>query len=98
MYESYVPLAGTGGGVSRDDFIDSVAKDIIARIPPPYDVARTRKTYEMNLTPTIIVLLQELERFNLLLERMRETLSLLRKASIFCCYNDNFVVTEIYYT
>jgi dynein heavy chain len=67
--------------VNRDTFIDNVAKEIITRIPAPYDVARTRQTYEMNLTPTITVLLQELERFNLLLERMRKTLCLLRKAS-----------------
>ncbi|PNF33088.1 hypothetical protein B7P43_G15848 [Cryptotermes secundus] len=73
---------GPGGGVSRDNFVDNVAKDILVRIPPPYDVARTRKTYEMNITPTIIVLLQELERFNLLLEQMRQTLNLLRKAAL----------------
>lgn len=34
----------------------------------------------MNITPTLIVLLQELERFNRLVNRMQVTLSLLRKA------------------
>lgn len=34
----------------------------------------------MNLTPTLIVLLQELERFNRLLSRMQTSLTLLRKA------------------
>lgn len=34
----------------------------------------------MNITPTLVVLLQELERFNHLVERMLATLNLLRKA------------------
>jgi len=69
------------GDVRRDEFIDNAAKDIIERIPPPYDLVRTCRNYELKLTPTITVLLQELERFNLLLETMRQTLELLRKAS-----------------
>lgn len=72
---------GENGGVNRDEFIDNAAKDIAERIPPLYDVARTRKTYELKLTPTIVVLLQELQRFNLLLEAMRKTVGLLQKAS-----------------
>lgn len=36
----------------------------------------------MNLTPTGVVLLQELDRFNLLLERLEKTLILLRKVSL----------------
>jgi dynein heavy chain len=72
---------GSSDGVTRDISVDNIARDIISSIPPPYDVARTRKTYEMSLTPTIIVLIQELERFNLLLEFMSKTLNLLRQAS-----------------
>nr|CAD7201336.1 unnamed protein product [Timema douglasi] len=74
------PQTGTvSGGISRDDFIDGVAKDILDKIPPLFEIDRVRKTYEMNITPTIVVLLQELERFNKLMDRMRITLSLLRK-------------------
>ncbi|KDR23427.1 Dynein heavy chain 10, axonemal [Zootermopsis nevadensis] len=80
LMELQPQTGGTGGGMSRDKFIDNVAKDIMRRIPPSYDVAQVCKTYEMSLTPTTIVLLQELERFNLLLENMRKTLDLLRKA------------------
>jgi hypothetical protein len=76
-----VSIGENGGAVRRDEFIDNTAKDIMERIPPPYDVARTRQVYELKLTPTIIVLLQELQRFNLLLQTMRKTLELLRKAS-----------------
>ena len=78
----FVSIGENGGEVrSRDEFIDNAAKDITDRIPAPYDVARTCKVYELKLTPTIIVLLQELTRFNLLLDTMRRTLELLRKAS-----------------
>jgi len=76
-----VSIGENCGEVRRDEFIDDAAKDIIERIPPPYDVARTRRIYELKLTPTITVLLQELQRFNLLLETMGQTLELLRKAS-----------------
>jgi dynein heavy chain len=76
-----VSIGENCGDLRRDEFIDSAAKDIIERIPPLYDVARTRRIYELKLTPTITVLLQELQFFNLLLETMRQTLELLRKAS-----------------
>jgi dynein heavy chain len=72
-------IGGTNGGVSREEFIDNVVKNIMGRIPLYYDVAEIRKTYKMILTPTVIVLLQELERFNLLLVCMHKTLNLLRK-------------------
>ncbi|KAK6624941.1 hypothetical protein RUM44_011805 [Polyplax serrata] len=69
-----------GGGISRDEFIDNVCKDIISKIPPTYDIPKIRKQFEMSLTPTIIVLLQEVERFNKLLVMMNRTLTQLRKA------------------
>lgn len=84
MWEHLIELqpqtGAVGSGISREDFIDNVCKDILSKIPPLYDIPKTRKQYEMNLTPTIIVLLQELERFNKLLEVMSRTLNLLRKA------------------
>ena len=68
------------GGISREEFIDNVCKDIISKIPHEFDMPKIRKQYEMTLTPTIIVLLQELERFNKLLENMTQSLNNLRKA------------------
>ncbi|XP_063540762.1 dynein axonemal heavy chain 10 [Cydia strobilella] len=69
-----------GGAMSREDFIDNIAVDVLGKLPPLYEVWRVRKAFEMNLTPTGVVLLQELERFNRLISRMRTTLTLLRKA------------------
>ncbi|XP_059059014.1 dynein axonemal heavy chain 10 [Achroia grisella] len=70
----------SGGAMSREDFIDMIAVDVMSKLPAVYEIWRVRKQFEMNITPTLVVLLQELERFNRLISRMRSTLSLLRKA------------------
>ncbi|GBP55419.1 Dynein heavy chain 10, axonemal [Eumeta japonica] len=84
MWEHLVELqpqtSEGGGAMSREDFIDYVAVDILGKLPPEYEIWRVRKQFEMSITPTLVVLLQELERFNRLIKRMRTTLSLLRKA------------------
>ncbi|KAG5670791.1 hypothetical protein PVAND_001030 [Polypedilum vanderplanki] len=67
-------------GTSRDQFIDNVAEDILRRLPRPFEIWRIKKSFAMNITPTLVVLIQELERFNRLVNRMHVTLSLLRKA------------------
>ncbi|XP_055909296.1 LOW QUALITY PROTEIN: dynein axonemal heavy chain 10 [Eupeodes corollae] len=67
-------------GTSRDDFIDIIAAEILSKLPQYFEVWRIKKTFQMNITPTNVVLLQELERFNLLTLRMRKTLDILRKA------------------
>ncbi|SPP80284.1 dynein heavy chain 10, axonemal [Drosophila guanche] len=75
------PQTGEGtGGISRDDFIDSVAAGILKKLPPAFETWRIRKQIQMSLSPTGVVLLQELDRFNLLVIRIKKTLELLRKA------------------
>lgn len=77
-----VPHAGDAtGGISRDDFIDNVASGILEKLPVAFEVWRVKKQVQMNITPTGVVLLQELERFNLLVIRIKKTLELLRKVS-----------------
>ena len=61
----FIPGEG-GGAMSRDELIDSLAVDILGKLPPQYEVWRVRKQFEMNITPTLVVLLQELERFDVL--------------------------------
>ncbi|XP_037943367.1 dynein heavy chain 10, axonemal-like [Teleopsis dalmanni] len=68
------------GGISRDDFIDNVAADILHKLPQAFEVWRIKKQLAMTMTPTGVVLVQELDRFNLLVLRMKRTLDLLRKA------------------
>ncbi|ETN61879.1 dynein heavy chain 10, axonemal [Anopheles darlingi] len=68
------------GGISRDEFIDRAAVDILKKLPKPFDIWRVKKAYQVNITPICVVLLQELERFNRLVLRMDHTLNQLRKA------------------
>lgn len=72
-------IGAVEGGISHDEFIDNVASDILNKVPKLFEVWRIKKALQMNLTPTGVVLLQELDRFNLLLERLEKTLVLLRK-------------------
>jgi dynein heavy chain, axonemal len=61
-------------------FIDNTAEDILKKLPPAFEILRIKKSFAMNVTPTLVVLLQELERFNQLVNHILKTLSLLRKA------------------
>ncbi|CAH0724307.1 unnamed protein product, partial [Brenthis ino] len=77
----FVESSGEGGGtMSREEFIDTIAVDILSQLPAQYEVWRVRKQFEMNITPTVVVLLQELERFNRLISKLQVTLTQLRKA------------------
>lgn len=71
-----------GEGISREEFILNVADDILSKIPENFEIWKVRKHYQLMMTPTIVVLLQELERFNRLLTTMRRTLRLLKKALV----------------
>ncbi|XP_043285223.1 dynein axonemal heavy chain 10 [Venturia canescens] len=84
MWSSLIELqpqtAVSGSGTSREDFIDNVASEILAKMPPEYDMIRVKRNFGLGVTPSAVVLFQELERFNRLIRRMRTTLSQLRKA------------------
>jgi hypothetical protein len=69
------------GGMSRDECIDNTAADILKRIPTQYDTAKVWKKFggEM-ISPTSVVLLQELDRFNRLTWSMSNSLTTLRRA------------------
>eukprot|EP00842_Homolaphlyctis_polyrhiza_P005441 jgi/Hompol1/5899/HPOL_000335-RA len=67
------------GGISREDFIANIASDIQAKLPAQFDVARIYKAIGTP-SPTQVVLLQELERWNILVDRMVSSLKDLRRA------------------
>ena len=75
-------------GVSREDYIDNVANDILVKLPVDFDIDKTRKRFCGTISPTSVVLLQELERFNNLLSRMRKSLITLRKVWRLYCSNN----------
>ena len=71
---------GAAAASAREDFIANVAADILGKLPLEFDMNRIKK--EMGVPgPTQVVLLQELARFNLLVERMRSTLKSCRRRS-----------------
>ncbi|KAJ3321068.1 Dynein heavy chain 10, axonemal [Boothiomyces sp. JEL0866] len=67
------------GGISREDFIANIASDVQVKLPVPFDIPRIAKSIGTP-TPTQVVLLQELERWNMLVERMVSSLKDLRRA------------------
>lgn len=69
------------GAVSRDQFIDNIASDILKRIPAVYEIDKIRKKYGLEVTPTTVVLLQELERINKLISTIFKSLSTLKRVS-----------------
>lgn len=58
----------------------NVSNDILAKMPEEYEIWKVRRDFQLTMTPTIIVLLQELERFNKLIHTMTRTLKQLKKA------------------
>jgi dynein heavy chain len=66
-------------GISREDFIGGIASDIQESIPAVFDTVRIYKSFGTP-TPTKIVLIQELERWNILVEAMASSLHDLRGA------------------
>ncbi|CAH1165598.1 unnamed protein product [Phyllotreta striolata] len=80
LIELQPQTTGSGEGISREEFIDLVAKDILKKIPEEYEIWRVRRYFQRTMSPTVIVLLQELERFNKLITTIRRTLIQLGKA------------------
>lgn len=75
--------AGGGEGISRDDVIKSTIDDIQSKIPEVEDILNIKKRFTADgstPTPTQIVLLQELERWNTLVTVMGTSLIDLARA------------------
>ena len=51
-----------------------------AKLPEEFKLDVVRRKFETKMTPTTVVLLQELERYNNLIKRMRLSLAQLQKA------------------
>lgn len=55
---------------------------MLEKLPKPFEIWQVEEMLQMKLRSTDAVLLQELQLFNRLVERIRETLQLLRQVSI----------------
>ena len=75
------PQTGSGGGgVSREEHIAQTARDIQAKLPEPFDLERVKRNLSEPRKPTDVVLLQELERWNVLVTTMSRSLTNLLRA------------------
>ena len=73
-----------GAAINKEEYVDRIAVDIQGKLPPLFDVLGKRKEaterYSEEMPPTLVVLFQELERFNILIQRMSDSLINLRRA------------------
>lgn len=72
-------VGAAAGGISREEFVASVARDVAAKIPEQFDLPLLAKGLGVP-TPTQVVLLQELARWNTVLEAMSSSLKDLQRA------------------
>lgn len=70
---------GGSGGINREDLITQIADDILTKLPDPFDEYNIRKSFDIP-SPTQVVLLQELERMNILIVKMRNSIKDLKRA------------------
>ena len=80
LIELQPKVGGSGGGISRDDHIDQTAEGILGKVKEAFDLERVRAKLGIDITPTEVVLLQELERFNKLIVTIKTSLATLKKA------------------
>lgn len=78
------------GDTNRDNITDSIALDILERLPKRFEIWRVKEALQMKLSPTGVVLLQDLQHYNGLVERIEKTLKLLRKV----CKRNKFILNE----
>ena len=74
--------ADSGGGaeVNKEEYVYKIAENIQEKIPIPFDVLKLRKELGVDISPPTVVLLQELERFNKLIEKITLTIANLKRA------------------
>jgi len=68
------------GGASKDQVVGQIASDILDKLPGAFDTFKIRNEIGIAATPSQVVLMQELDRFNFLLKKMVSSLSNLQKA------------------
>jgi dynein heavy chain len=80
----------TGASGKREQIVSNIAQSILENVPSPFDVVMIEKAHRIaedgvsprELTPSEIVLLQELAHFNKLVVSMKTSLVMLRRALI----------------
>jgi dynein heavy chain len=71
----------SGGGKSNEEIISQVASDMLQRLPPPIDSGLILSKYPVSYTESMnTVLLQEMTRYRVLVEVVRDSLINIQKA------------------
>lgn len=76
---SLQPQVSTTKGESREDKVINLARNIFKQLPENIDYEATAKILSVDPSPLNVVLLQEIERYNSLLDQIREQLIALEK-------------------
>ncbi len=75
-----IGTSGGGSSTNRQENIENTANDVLGKLPETlWDIAILRAECD-DISPTRIVLFQELERFNRLIDRIKDTLINLKRA------------------
>ncbi|CAG5127439.1 unnamed protein product, partial [Candidula unifasciata] len=80
LVELQPQTGASSSGVSREEIIAHIASEILDKLPVEFDLIKIRRVLGLDISPTTVVLLQELERFNQLVARMRRSLAMLKRA------------------
>ncbi|KAJ3242061.1 Dynein heavy chain 2, axonemal [Chytriomyces hyalinus] len=77
---SLQPQVSSAGGVSREEKVSGIASDILRKLPEDIDYDNTKRLFQHDPSPLNIVLLQEIARYNTLLQNIRKSLGDLQNA------------------
>lgn len=71
--------SGGGGGANKDEMVFNTCEGLLAKIPDDVDFADVTERNASDVSPLKTVLLQEIERYNDLLSKVRSSIKLLQK-------------------
>ena len=71
---SLQPKVASGVGQSREEKVLLASSDILRKLPEPIDYQTTRKLFQHDPSPLNTVLLQEIKRYNTLLQRIQTSI------------------------
>lgn len=84
FFQSMMLIQGTvtvGDTTKQDEMLLNMKNDIYDRLPELFDIEEAQKHYPILYMESMnTVLIQELERYNILLNEIRESLNMLEKA------------------
>lgn len=81
LFYTCCPSGQVGRGIEGDEHISHIAQDIQKQLPELFDINVVGEELGTDLSPTSVVLLQELRRFNKLVLCMQQSVAELLRVS-----------------